>query len=245
MVDTVFPTMEGSPFPSPPGAASGPARPARPTSTANRLVASHQYLCRRGARKFLRSGLERCDLEQVAAIGLIKASRRYDPMTETPFEAYAWLMVIGELMHHVRDFERLVRVPRRLHDLERRYARAHDALSIRLGREPNDVEIAEHLGIVTAVVSDVRRARESSLVDSLDAADARPIRATDTVTVEDRLLVDAAFAALGKLERRVIAGIYILGLTQLELARRLDVSPKRVSRAHHAALGALQRACAS
>ena len=67
------------------------------------LVASFHHLCKRGAHKFWRSGLERNDLEQVAAIGLIKAARRYDPTMPTPFEAYAWLMIVGELMHHVRD----------------------------------------------------------------------------------------------------------------------------------------------
>ena len=64
----------------------------RHIDAANRLVTSFSYLCGRAARKFLRSGLERCDLEQVAAVGLIKASRRYDAGTRTPFEAYAWLV---------------------------------------------------------------------------------------------------------------------------------------------------------
>jgi len=39
----------------------------------NSLVAQYAYLCKRGARKFCRPGLDRAHLEQVAAIGLIKA----------------------------------------------------------------------------------------------------------------------------------------------------------------------------
>ncbi len=69
------------------------------------LVTAFRHLCRRGARKFWRVGLEHCDLEQVAAIGLIKAARRYDPRQGTPFEAYAWLFVVGELMIDVDDFK--------------------------------------------------------------------------------------------------------------------------------------------
>ncbi|HEY0799067.1 MAG TPA: sigma factor, partial [Candidatus Baltobacteraceae bacterium] len=99
-------------------------------------ITSYQYLCRRGARKFLRPGLERCDLEQVAAIGLIKAYDRYDVSLHTPFEAYAWLSIVSELMHHVRDAEGIVRLPRRLRGLERRYARAHEQLAMRLKRTP-------------------------------------------------------------------------------------------------------------
>ena len=56
----------------------------------------------------MRRGLDRADLEQVAAIGLIKAVDRYDCAQAAPFEAYAWLLVLGELMHYVRDSERFV-----------------------------------------------------------------------------------------------------------------------------------------
>ena len=37
------------------------------------MILSYHYLCKRGARKFLRSDVERGDLEQVAAIALIEA----------------------------------------------------------------------------------------------------------------------------------------------------------------------------
>ncbi len=48
-------------------------QPALSEPSADGLIVGYQYLCRRGAKKFLRTGLERSDLEQVAAIGLIKA----------------------------------------------------------------------------------------------------------------------------------------------------------------------------
>ncbi len=215
------------------------------TRAADDLVTAFQYLCRRGARKFWRAGLERSDLEQVAAIGLIKASRRYEPATRTPFEAYAWIMIVGELMHYVRDFERVVRVPRRLRNLERRFVDAHEMLAGRFGREPNDDELALEIGIVGRTVGEVRRARDSALVATLDDAETRRVRAVEPLGLEDRLLVDTAFAALGELERRIIVGVYVLGLTQLELGRHLGISPKRVSRAHHIALRTMQRAWAS
>ncbi len=68
-----------------------------------RLVAKYWYLCRRAARRFRRCGLERGDLEQVGAIGLIKAADRYRSPNGPPFEAFASLLVRGELMHYVRD----------------------------------------------------------------------------------------------------------------------------------------------
>jgi len=56
----------------------------------------------------MRPGLDKADLHQIAAIGLIKACDRYNPGVATPFEAFAWLFIIGELMHFVRDGETIV-----------------------------------------------------------------------------------------------------------------------------------------
>ena len=209
------------------------------------LVASFHHLCKRGAHKFWRSGLERSDLEQVAAIGLIKAARRYDATMPTPFEAYAWLMIVGELMHHVRDSERAIRIPRRLLGLERAFARAHEALLVTLGREPSDAELAEALGVLEPVIVELHHARNLAQPLRIDECGADRIALGLQLDLADRILIDDAFAALTKHERYTIVGIYLLGLTQLEIARRLELSPKRVSRLHRAALGRMRGACAS
>lgn len=209
------------------------------------LVAAFTHLCRRGARKFWRVGLERSDLEQVAAVGLIKAARRYDRALRTPFEAYAWLMIVGELMHHVRDHERTIRVPRRLHDLERRYARAHELLLSRLGREPHQGEVAEELGVLLPAIAELQYIRGTASLAHIDQSHADEIPAPCLLDFDERILFDDALAALSPTERRVIAGIYLLGLTQLEISRRLGVSAKRVSRLHQGALVRMQRTLAS
>ena len=208
------------------------------------LVMSFHHLCKRGARKFWRVGLERNDLEQVAAIGLIKAARRYDAATRTPFEAFAWLIIVGELMHHVRDRERAVRLPRRLLSLERAFTRAHEVLLARLSREPSDAELANELGVLTPAILELRSARGLSLPLSIDESAAERLPQRVAIELEDRILVNDAFAALSTNERYVIVGIYMLGLSQLDIGRRLAISAKRVSRLHAAALGRLQRACA-
>ena len=71
------------------------ATPLRRLLERDRFVAEYWYLCRRAARRFKRRGLDPADLEQVGAIGLIKAVDRYDPEQRAPFEAYAWLLIIG------------------------------------------------------------------------------------------------------------------------------------------------------
>ncbi len=207
------------------------------------LVISFHHLCKRGARKFWRSGLERSDLEQVAAIGLIKAARRYDVTMPTPFEAFAWFLIVGELMHHVRDYERAIRIPRRLLELERAFSRAHEALLVKLGREPSDPELASEIGVLVPALVELREAREAALPLRIDECGAERLAQRLPLALEDRILVDDAFAALSETERYVIVGVYVLGLSQLDIGRRLTISAKRVSRLHARALGRMRRAC--
>lgn len=204
-----------------------------------RLVSTYSYLCSRGARKFLRPGLERSDLEQVAAIGLLKACDRYDASLETPFEAYAWLFIVGELMHHVRDFERLVRPPRKLRMLERKCQQTSDKLTLALSRAPSDDELAQALETDVQTIADLRQCRARAITDSLETLTAlgRELRAPAEVEVLlDGLLIEAALEALSETERHIILGIYAKGYSQLEIAQRLGYSQRHISRLHKAAL---------
>jgi RNA polymerase sigma-B factor len=202
------------------------------------LIARHRYLCRRGARKFLRPGLERADLEQVAAIGLIKASDRYDVHATTPFEAFAWMMILGELGHHVRDHEHLIRLPRKLRALERLHANAWEQLSLELSREPRDAEIARAIGAAPAAIDDLRRLRASTQplhIESDIPFESGPLELTE------RIWLDRALDSLSALERRIVVGLYWLELSRAELGRRLGLPAKTVARTQRAALQRLRQ----
>ncbi len=211
---------------------------------ADHLFFDYRYLCGRGARKFLRDGLERSDLEQVAAIGLVKACRRYDGGTGTPFEAFAWLMVVGELMHFVRDYERLIRFPRSLRRVEKLRARAHETLIGRLGREPSDSELAVEMGVSPCVLDELDRATFATVPSLLEESkDLGAVRISwNDGSIEDRLALEQALSALPAIERRILVGIYRLGLTQAEVARSVALSPRHVSRLHRKALDAMRAA---
>lgn len=208
----------------------------------DRLVTQFRYLCKRGARKFHRAGLDRSDLEQVAAIGLIKACDRYDPDLRTPFEAFAWLFVVGELMHYVRDHERLVRAPRRLRDLDRRFQTAHDALVLEFGREPSLEDLGERLGIAGEELKEVYRYREQAVTQSIDVLGSSDL-ISHSYTIEDRedrMLVDEALRCLTQTERLIILGLYHSGYSQVEIADRLGYSRRHISRLHRSALNKMR-----
>ncbi|MHB8147629.1 MAG: sigma-70 family RNA polymerase sigma factor [Vulcanimicrobiaceae bacterium] len=208
-----------------------------------RVIESHRYLCRRAARKFLRRGVERADLEQVAAIGLIKAVDRYDRRYEIPFDAYAWRLVLGELMHYVRDAERLIRVPRRLRELDRRYGLVESELCSELGRTPAEDEIFAVLGGTQNDRRDLQSYRRSLVVMSFESL--RPIDQPNlSYTMEthlDGLSVDRGISSLSTIEQEIIRQVYERDTPMTEIAKALGYSRRHVSRLHNAAIKKLLR----
>ncbi len=213
----------------------------------NRVVAQYGYLRARAARKFYRPGLDRCDLEQVAAIGLIKACDRYEPQLQTPFEAFAWLYIVGELMHYVRDYERMIRPPRRLRELERKAHTACDVLTAQMGREPSTAELAGAMSVSVGEVVELRRYRELAFPHSLDSLESVEHRfAHYTMDVrDDRMVLESALAQLTDVERTIVLGIYAAGFSQIEIADRLGYSRRHISRLHRSALKKMQPFCVS
>ena len=89
------------------------------------LVVEHLPFAAKVAANFARrTGHPREDLEQLAAIGLIKASRRYDDKrinnSKSNFIAYARPFVNGEITHYLRDKGFLISVPGRWRELHAR-----------------------------------------------------------------------------------------------------------------------------
>jgi RNA polymerase sigma-B factor len=201
----------------------------------NRLVDAYHYLCLRGAKKFLRDTVERADLTQVGVIGLIKAADRYRADFGTPFEAYAWLMVVGELMHYVRDYEALVRIPRWMRSFDRSYREARSTLWQRNAREPSTRELAAEIGTSIEQVDEFRRMR-SGIHQSLEQLHGSDFRSTHCggrsggVSLEERVSLEMAIKHLDERARTVVAGIFVHGLTQREIGERLGISQRHVSR---------------
>jgi len=82
-----------------------------------RLIRSYLPLANSIARRFDRGQrvpLE--DLQQIAAIGLLKALDRYDPAHGAAFSTFAVPTMEGEILRYFRDFTWTVRPPRELQE---------------------------------------------------------------------------------------------------------------------------------
>ena len=122
------------------GRARGPLR--SPHAAADALVVEHLPFAAKVAANYARrTGHPKEDLEQLAAIGLIKAARRYDihrpGRSPNHFIAYARPYVNGEITHYLRDKGFLISVPgrwRELHVRGQRLLGEGQPLEVMLGR---------------------------------------------------------------------------------------------------------------
>ncbi|WP_117233430.1 RNA polymerase sigma factor FliA [Vibrio maerlii] len=87
------------------------------------------------------------DLIQAGMIGLIEAQRNYDGSKGASFETYAGIRIRGAMLDDIRRGDW---VPRSVHKNNRTITQAISELEATLGRDPSDVEVAEHLNMTLA-----------------------------------------------------------------------------------------------
>jgi RNA polymerase sigma factor (sigma-70 family) len=188
----------------------------------------YRGLCNSLVHRFVRSGIEREDLEQVAALGLVKAHQRYTAKRGVAFSTYAWYMVCGELLHYVRDFEKPVRMPRRMWELEHREREISQRIAHAFGRDARADEVAAELGIRPEMVQHIREGIKTFTFTESDA--------TVADDFDQRVMVHDALSKLTPEERAMILGVYYWGYSQSEIGAQLGYAQRRASRLHARAI---------
>ena len=92
----------------------------RDKKTRDTLVEKNLYIAEILAKKYTGRGIEYDDLYQVACIGLIYAIDRYDPSKGYEFSSYATPTIVGEIKKYFRDKGWVIRVPRRIQELNKK-----------------------------------------------------------------------------------------------------------------------------
>lgn len=197
----------------------------------------HLALADQLAHRFGGRGVPLDDLRQVASLGLIKASQRFEPERGVPFRAYATATMKGEIKRHFRDQEWTVKVPRELQELSGEIGRVVDELTQRLGRAPTVNEIAAAADLRLETVVDVLAASTAYQPVELDGqpdgeSDADPQGFVDSryESVEALASMEPGLARLSPRAKEVVLLRFALDLTQRQIAARVGISQMHVSR---------------
>lgn len=205
-------------------------------------VEAFMPLARSLARRYHRGEEPLEDLEQVAALGLLKAIDGFDPERGTAFASFAVPTIVGELRRHFRDKGWGIRVPRDLQELALAVQRKADELSTEMGRPPTPNELAERLDRTVEEVMEAREALRAMRPASLDrpatAAEDEDEMPTQRIgdidpafeRAEESVTLERLMRGLPERERKILALRFGGDLTQSEIGKRLGISQMHVSR---------------
>ncbi|MEJ3659161.1 SigB/SigF/SigG family RNA polymerase sigma factor [Actinomycetes bacterium KLBMP 9759] len=216
----------------------------------DKIVTGYLPIVRHIARRFAGRGQSTDDLEQAGTIGLIGAVDRFSPDRGSDFLSFAVPTITGEIRRYFRDHTWMMRVPRRLRDLQSTINSATDRLSHRLGRAPRPSELAAELDLpVDDVLEalDANNAYRAGSLDELTSGVDKPL--ADVVGSADRELEKVEYRhTLGPLldtlperERTIVVLRFFGEMTQTQIAHRVGLSQMHVSRLLASTLGQLRR----
>jgi len=190
------------------------------------------------ARRYAGRGEALEDL-QVAEVGLLHATDRFDPERGVQFSTFAAATVVGELKRHLRDKAWSVRVPRRLQEIALVVNKALPDLAQTLGRSPSFAEIADAIGESESDVIEAVDAAQAFTAASLDGKPDDDAQAPSETLgeIDERFELATGWAdvapAIRELparERRILYLRFFENRTQSEIAAEIGISQMHVSR---------------
>lgn len=210
---------------------------------AQQLVETHAPLVKKIALHLmarLPDSVQLDDLMQAGMIGLLEAAHKYQSTKGASFETYAGIRIRGAIVDEIRKGDW---VPRSVHRNARRVSQAIKVVEDRLGREAQDSEVAEELGMSLdeyhSCLNDANGGRLFSL-DELNESGEVPIEESDgsdnplagiTSQAFRRSLAEA-IEELPEREKLVLSLYYQEELNLKEIGAVLEVSESRVSQIH-------------
>lgn len=216
--------------------------PREKAELANQLAEDNIRVADSIASRYVSRGIARDDLQQVARLALVRASRAFCPEREQDFLAYAVPCIRGELRRHFRDAGWMVRPPRRVQEAQYRIQSARIALSEHLGREPRVEDFAEHLDLDAKTVTEALTLDGCFFPESLDRSvshdgaghavvgDRLAAEPGEYERSEARVVLAPLIAQLDARDARVLHLRFFEGLTQREVGEAIGVTQMQVSR---------------
>ena len=190
------------------------------------------------------------DLFQVGVIGLIKAIENFDLSYNLKLSTYAVPLIIGEVKRYIRD-NSVIRVSRGIKELAYNILKFKEDYMNRYGKEPENSLIAEALQIEEYQISFALDALKAptSIFEPIYNDGGDTIYLFDQIadTKEQKQDYDMQISlrkALQKIkprEKNILIRRFIVGRTQMEIAKDMGISQAQVSRIEKSAINNVRK----
>jgi RNA polymerase sigma factor for flagellar operon FliA len=195
----------------------------------------------------LPQNVEQADLVSYGIFGLIDAIDRFDPERGNKFETYAMQRIKGAILDELRSYDW---VPRSVRAKARSIEKALTKLEAENGRTPNEIELAEELGIgvpqLQTMLSQISgvglialdemltgsgdRNESVALIDTIADSGESPVSLFETK--EMKQLLALGINGMGEREKLVLVLYYFEHFTLAEIGKVLGVTESRVCQIH-------------
>lgn len=193
------------------------------------LIENYQNLIWKIAQKFY--GVDKEDLFQAGALGLLKAKRNYKASCGTKFSSYAVSYIFGEMyllvtnknLKYSKDMLKLYKlIEQTRYNLAQKLNKipSNEEVAIFLEMPINDIDYACMVG-VDIMSLDNTNEEERSIYEQISI---------DSGNIDDHILIEEGLSLLDASESEIIRSRYFEDLTQAEIAKKLQMTQVMVSR---------------
>lgn len=192
------------------------------------------------------SHISKDDLTSAGIIGLFDAIDNFDSSRGIKFETYAFYRIKGAILDEMR---RLDWIPRSVRKEVQEIEAAITAIRVKLGRDPEDHEIALELGVsLESYFKMIDKAKginlmslDESVTGSSDTAvnkmkSKTPSPLDELNKNEVKRVIADALSKLSEKEQLVVSLYYFNELTLKEIARVMGLTESRISQVHSKAI---------
>jgi len=219
-----------------------------------KLVEENLHIVEAVVRKVapnLPHGVAREEIVSEGIMGLIEAAQKFDSKRGVKFEKWAEIRIRGAIIDYLRRTDIISR-PSRL--IIKQIAKTIKELQNKLGREPEDEEVAKELGMTLDEYRTELEKISCLSILSLDEVIFDPDskegkKLYEMITDEHindpmnfaansnlREIIEQALEKLDDKEREVIKMYYLDGFHMKEISKKLKVSESRISQIHSKAM---------
>ena len=198
-------------------------------------------------KRFLDRGYETDDLYQVAAMGFMKAIKKFDTSFEVKLSTYAVPYILGELRRYIQT-DGPIKISRSIKELLYKISEVEKEY-LKKGKEASIEEIAKEIGVSKEEIIIALESKKpvNSIYenepddDGVSIEDKLSTNIDEQTLITNKLVISELIENLGEREKQVILLRYFRGKTQTEVAKVIGVNQVQISRIEKKVLDFMKR----